>query len=146
MKQDASGNLFADAQTLFFNTSTGAYQVPLAGIGSLARSTVDQVKSEINNNLTKIDTGEEFHGTDELGWNLFSGSGIRWSTYHITFKKQFSTPPTVSLATKMINTNDPTNFNIVATNITTTGFDLSFGTWNIWKMAALGASWIAVGK
>ena len=47
MKKDGKGNLFADAQALIFNTSTGAYQVPLSGIGSLARSTVDQATAEI---------------------------------------------------------------------------------------------------
>ncbi|GAB6141686.1 hypothetical protein JCM14076_24150 [Methylosoma difficile] len=47
MKNDGNGNLFSDAQSLIFNTTTGAYQVPLSGIGSLARSTLDQVKAEI---------------------------------------------------------------------------------------------------
>jgi hypothetical protein len=47
MRDDGQGNLFADAETLVFNTSTGAYQVPLSGIGSLARSTVDQASAEI---------------------------------------------------------------------------------------------------
>jgi hypothetical protein len=51
LRADSNGNLFADAQTLFFNTSTGAYQVPLSGIGALTRSTVDQVKSNIQNTL-----------------------------------------------------------------------------------------------
>ncbi|MDP1615406.1 MAG: hypothetical protein Q8L68_06380 [Methylococcales bacterium] len=48
MRTDGSGNLFADDQTLFFNTSTGAYQVPLAGIGSLSRRTVDTIRAQID--------------------------------------------------------------------------------------------------
>lgn len=47
MVADPDGNLSADAQSLVFNTTAGAYQVPLSSIGLLSRSTVDQAKEEI---------------------------------------------------------------------------------------------------
>ncbi|MDD5227940.1 MAG: hypothetical protein PHN45_08950 [Methylococcales bacterium] len=43
MLSNGQGDLSADAQTLVFNTSAGAYQIPLGKIGLLSRSTVDQV-------------------------------------------------------------------------------------------------------
>jgi len=69
LKSDGNGNLFADAQSLIFNTSTGAYQVPLSGIGSLARSTVDQATSEIRtavNSDTQTFLANENQNTQKL--------------------------------------------------------------------------------
>jgi hypothetical protein len=47
MVSDGKNNLSADAQTLVFNTSTGAYQVPLAAIGRLSPVSVDQATAQI---------------------------------------------------------------------------------------------------
>ncbi len=48
MIKDAANNLNADAQTLVFNTSAGAYQVPMAAIGSLSRTSVDKAMAQIS--------------------------------------------------------------------------------------------------
>ncbi len=99
-----------------------------------------------------VDTGVELHSMNETGWNLFNaptsfdknGTPIpRWNTYHVNFKKVFSSPPVVTLGITAIDS-DGSHVNAVAQNITTTGFDLSLGTWNVWKVAALNISWIAV--
>lgn len=47
IKKDSKGNFYANAQTLTFNTSSGILQLPLSGIGSLPRFTVEQAKAEI---------------------------------------------------------------------------------------------------
>lgn len=99
----------------------------------------------INISSQIIDTGIQLHSGNEPGWNLFDGSGIRWSTFHVDFNKTFSTPPTVTLGVTAVDGDSP-HFNAIVNNVTTTGFDLSLGTWNIWKIAALNTSWIAVGK
>jgi hypothetical protein len=39
--QDISGSYFVDAQSLFFDTSAGVFQVPLSGTAMLSHSTVD---------------------------------------------------------------------------------------------------------
>ena len=50
-QMEANGqDLIADAQDLVFVTSADNLTVPLAGIGSLARSTVDQIKADISAN------------------------------------------------------------------------------------------------
>ncbi|SJM92924.1 hypothetical protein [Crenothrix polyspora] len=53
MNKDSKGDLFADAQTLVFNTSTGAYQVPLSGTGVLAHATVVQALGQIRTAVNK---------------------------------------------------------------------------------------------
>ncbi len=99
-----------------------------------------------------VDTGLELHGMNESGWNLFNaptsfdknGTPLpRWNTYHVKFKKAFSSPPVVTLGITTIDSDGP-HVNAVTQNITTTGFDLALGTWNVWKVAALNVSWIAV--
>lgn len=55
--KDTTGNLFADAQGLIFNTATGPYIVPLSGVGSLARATVDQALTQISD-AVNINTQE----------------------------------------------------------------------------------------
>jgi hypothetical protein len=57
LADDGTGNLSADAQSLIFNTSTGAYQVPLSGIGSLSHSTVQQVIAQIASSIVFIPSG-----------------------------------------------------------------------------------------
>lgn len=57
MRTDKNGNSFADALTLVFNTSAGAYQVPLAGIGRLSDISVDeattQIKAAVQENIKR---------------------------------------------------------------------------------------------
>ncbi len=86
MQKDSSGNLFADAQALIFNTSTGAYQVPLSGIGALAHLTVDQTKSEIQAALSAIiaqkvnsnfaDVKKQINNVKSIISNLFQGKSL----------------------------------------------------------------------
>lgn len=58
MSSDGKGGLFADAQTLVFNTSAGSYQVPMVTIGLSPRVTVDQavatIQSDVNAKLAEI--------------------------------------------------------------------------------------------
>lgn len=52
MQEDADGNYFADAQDLTIVTSADSIRIPLAAVGSLARSTVEQVTAEIAEQTT----------------------------------------------------------------------------------------------
>lgn len=55
---DGSGNYFVDAQSLFFNTSAGMFQVPLSGTAMLSRVTlpgiIDTVKTEVVKNMQAL--------------------------------------------------------------------------------------------
>ncbi len=53
MQKDLAGNKFAEAQTLYFNTQAGIYQVPMGAIGSLSPLSIDQVKADIQASLQK---------------------------------------------------------------------------------------------
>lgn len=57
-KQDSNGNYFVDDQTLFFNTSAGAFQIPLKGTAMLSRVTLpslmDTVKTEVAKNVQAL--------------------------------------------------------------------------------------------
>jgi hypothetical protein len=58
MSSDGKGGLFADAQTLVFNTSAGAYQVPMVAIGLTPRVTVEEavasLQADTNAKLNKL--------------------------------------------------------------------------------------------
>ncbi len=60
MSNDGKGGLFADAQTLVFNTSAGSYQVPMVTIGLSPRVTVEQavanLQSSVNSQIAQIRT------------------------------------------------------------------------------------------
>lgn len=150
---DELNRITAQVTRLTFKTSEGKLDVDLAPImlTQIDGKQINDLYMQIDNLrqrteiLNIVDTGTVNHSTNELEWNLFSGTGIRSNSYHISFNKNFSTPPTVSLGMNIIDS-DSSKFTIAANNITTTGFDLSFSTWNAWKVASLGASWFAVGN
>jgi hypothetical protein len=63
MSSDGKGGLFADAQSLVFNTSAGSYQVPMVTIGLSPRVTVDQavanLEAGMNTKLEKMKTDNQ---------------------------------------------------------------------------------------
>lgn len=63
MSGDGKGGLFADAQTLVFNTSAGSYQVPMVTIGLSPRVTIDQVVADIqagvNSQIAQVRTDNQ---------------------------------------------------------------------------------------
>jgi hypothetical protein len=63
MSSDGKGGLFADAQSLVFNTSAGSYQVPMVTIGLSPRVTVDQavadLQSSVNSQISQVKTDNQ---------------------------------------------------------------------------------------
>jgi hypothetical protein len=60
MSSDGKGGLFADAQSLVFNTSAGSYQVPMVTIGLSPRVTVEQaiagMQTDVNKQIAQVKT------------------------------------------------------------------------------------------
>ncbi len=54
MRLSPAGDLNADAQTLVFNTSAGAYQVPMAAIGAYSRMSFDKAQAQIEENTRNL--------------------------------------------------------------------------------------------
>jgi hypothetical protein len=79
MRLSPAGDLNADAQTLVFNTSAGAYQVPMAAIGSYSRTSVDKAMAQIRTAVYENIKGAvlPFDSTTcPDGWVLYSeGAG-----------------------------------------------------------------------
>lgn len=81
---DGKGALYADAQTLYFNTSAGTYPVAMAPIGALSRVSIAQAKSEISADLNaKIDANTAAISTNnefQNGWNNQQAGSIGVNT------------------------------------------------------------------
>ncbi|MEI6746338.1 MAG: hypothetical protein WCL34_10275 [Methylococcaceae bacterium] len=60
MSGDGKGGLFADAETLVFNTDAGSYQVPMVTIGLSPRVTVEEavanLQSNVNSQISQVKT------------------------------------------------------------------------------------------
>ncbi len=63
MSGDGKGGLFADAQTLVFNTSAGSYQVPMVTIGLSPRVSVEQavanLQADTNTKIAQVKTDNQ---------------------------------------------------------------------------------------
>jgi hypothetical protein len=68
MSGDGKGGLYADAQTLVFNTSAGSYQVPMVAIALAPRIPVEEavakLESNINSQITNLESKLEKVTTD----------------------------------------------------------------------------------
>lgn len=83
----------------------------------------------------------------ENGGAMWTGSGSRERRKVVRFDEAFASPPAVQLAISLwdMDTSAAIRAELVAENITTTGFEIVFRTWADSRIARLRASWTAIG-
>lgn len=78
---------------------------------------------------------------------MWTGSGPREVRQTQSFKESFSDPPVVTVGISMWDMDHRTNsrVDIMAENITVTGFEIVFRTWGDTRVARVRADWMALG-
>ncbi|MEM7532331.1 MAG: H-type lectin domain-containing protein [Chloroflexota bacterium] len=112
---------------------------------TLAAGSVTQEKLGADIQLPVIESGEVERSANNEGWTLHEGSGHRRYTETITFTKSFLEMPNIVVSLSQFNYNDGTSVKLFVKeyNVTTTGFDLVFGTWSDTQVTRAEAQWIA---
>lgn len=84
----------------------------------------------------------------ENGGSMWTGSGERERRQPVRFDEAFASPPTVQVSMSLwdMDTSVPIRAQLVAENVTTTGFEIVFRTWGDSRIARLRASWMAIGE
>lgn len=79
---------------------------------------------------------------------MWSGNGPREVRHVLSFKEAFLEPPlvTVSLSMWDMDSNTNSRVDLLAENVTETGFDLVFRTWSDSRIARVRANWMAIGS
>ncbi|NIZ61726.1 hypothetical protein DL239_12170 [Sedimentitalea sp. CY04] len=84
----------------------------------------------------------------EEGGAMWTGSGKRERRKSVRFDGEFSSPPSVQVSVSLwdMDTTAAIRADLVAENVTSTGFDIVFRTWSDSRIARLRASWMAIGE
>ena len=102
----------------------------------------------IRSHLFGIDQGEHIMFSDyENDGKMWSGSGTRQRKKTIVFSELFEAAPSVHVSMSLMDLDKDSNVrsDVLAKNISTTGFDLIFRTWGDTRVARVRLSWIAMG-
>ena len=95
-----------------------------------------------------VSNGEtEIFSAFETGGPMWTGQGGRVERSAVAFEQPFLEPPVVHVAPSMWDIDCGANqrAEILATNITSEGFELQFRTWGDTRVARIRASWMAIG-
>jgi hypothetical protein len=95
-----------------------------------------------------VDQGSRMLFSDFVnGGAMWTGEGDRECRHVITFRESFAEPPMVHLSLTMWDMDHKTNsrVDLVAENITATGFDIVFRTWADTRIARVRADWMVIG-
>lgn len=95
-----------------------------------------------------VDQGSRMLFSDFVhGGVMWTGEGNRESRHAVTFKDGFAEAPVIHLSLTMWDMDHKTNsrVDLVAENITPTGFDIVFRTWADTRIARARADWMAIG-
>ncbi len=78
---------------------------------------------------------------------MWTGSGPREVRQQQTFSDAFAEPPVVTVGISMWDMDHKTNsrVDILAENVTATGFEIVFRTWGDTRVARVRADWMALG-
>lgn len=78
---------------------------------------------------------------------MWTGSGPREVRQTQSFKEAFVEPPVVTVGISMWDMDHKTNsrVDILAENVTATGFEIVFRTWGDTRVARVRADWMALG-
>ena len=103
----------------------------------------------LRNPRTGIHQGDVLVFADfEDGGAMWTGVGTRERRKEVTFDEVFASPPAVQLSVSLwdMDTSAAIRAELVAENVTNTGFDIVFRTWSDSRIARMRASWIAIGE
>lgn len=96
-----------------------------------------------------IDQGdEEVFSEFATGGDMWTGHGSRERRKSVTFSEPFRTPPTVQVAMSLWDIDQRANVraNVAAENVTRSGCDLVFRTWDDTRVARVHMNWLAIGE
>jgi hypothetical protein len=102
----------------------------------------------LRNPRTGIHQGDvELFADFQHGGSMWTGSGARERRKTVTFGEAFAQPPAVHLSISLwdMDTSAAIRAELVAENVTETGFDIVFRTWADSRIARLRAAWMAIG-
>jgi hypothetical protein len=90
--------------------------------------------------------GDEYADINTTGWTLASGVGDRWYDRYVGFQPPLAVLPVIHIALSIIDADASANVrvNVLATNITTSGFYLRIEVWADTILYAAKASWLAI--
>ncbi len=103
---------------------------------------------KMESHVVGVENGEQTIFSDfEDDGDMWAGKGPRQSRQTIVFSEEFSKRPVVQVSLSMWDIDHHNNMrgDLQAENVTTTGFDLVFRTWNDSRVARIRASWMAIG-
>lgn len=104
---------------------------------------------KLQNHLIGIDQGSALLFSDfEDGGEMWTGEGPREVRHAITFSQPFKTTPTVQLSLAMFDMDQKTNqrADLIADNVSPTGFEAVFRTWGDTRVARVRTDWMAIGE
>lgn len=96
-----------------------------------------------------VDQGEHIMFSDyENNGRMWSGHGTRQRKKTIVFSEPFVHEPTVHVSLSLWDVDKDTNVraDVQAKNISSTGFDLIFRTWDDTRIARVRLAWMAIGE
>lgn len=83
----------------------------------------------------------------EDGGEMWTGTGPRERCKSVTFSETFQSTPVVQISISLwdVDTATALRAEVVAKNVSSTGFDIVFRTWADTRIARIRASWSAIG-
>ncbi|MHA6264919.1 H-type lectin domain-containing protein [Arenibacterium sp. CAU 1754] len=103
----------------------------------------------LSNHLIGVEQGDVVIFSDfEDGGDMWTGSGPRERRRAVTFSTAFTQIPSVQTSVSLwdVDTASAMRAEVLAENITTTGFDIVFRTWLDTRIARIRVAWMAIGE
>jgi len=104
---------------------------------------------QLRNPRTGIAQGDvEVFSEFESGGEMWTGTGERERRLRVEFDAPFADPPAVHLSVSLMDVDHATAYRaeLVAHDITNSGFDVVFRTWSDSRIARVRAAWLAIGN
>jgi len=92
---------------------------------------------------TRVETGNHTGTFTDGTWSLHTGTGGRNANYSVVFATPFPTTPTVTLGLNYVEGGNGNILGISVSNVTTTGFTITYGTYSTATVNAASVSWHA---
>lgn len=103
----------------------------------------------IASHLIGVDQGELVLFSDfEDNGDMWTGTGERERLIPVAFSKPYRKPPSVHCAMSMLDmaTGPSIRADVATRNVSKTGFDVLFRTWDDSRIARLRVAWISIGE
>ncbi|MEA2665940.1 MAG: hypothetical protein QOI11_2884 [Candidatus Eremiobacteraeota bacterium] len=90
--------------------------------------------------------GDEYADINTTGWTLSSPSGDRTYERYVVFQPPLAVLPVMHVALSVLDADATANVrvNVIATNVSTSGFSLRIEAWADTILYAVKASWLAI--